>query len=253
MNKVLIKKIWDFYSDTLGKTPLHPQYLIKKHYAVTIEYTKRYARGVLLDVGCGRMPYRKEIEPLVTKYIGLDHPEASRLYQNARVKPDIYADANSIPSKNNTYDTVVLFEVLEHVPYAMDVLPELYRVLKPGGYLIGSIPFMYPIHDRGFDFARYTEDALKLMLKKSGFSIKAVIPHGTFFDFWFVSLIVYALQAAKDLPLPITLVILILLIPVVITANILSFLQSTLFPTSHTGLPNNFPLNYTFVGYKKKK
>lgn len=53
-----------------------------------------------------------------------------------------------LPFEDNSYDVVVLAEVLEHLPYPQITLAEIQRVLKPGGFLIGSIPLAYHIKDR---------------------------------------------------------------------------------------------------------
>ena len=64
-------------------------------------------RGVLLDVGCGTMPYRPILEPLVKSYIGMD------LYQCAyRAEPDLRWDGANIPMWDGAVDCVLLTEVL---------------------------------------------------------------------------------------------------------------------------------------------
>lgn len=58
-------------------------------------------------------------------------------------------DLNSIlPFGNNEFDVVVMGEVLEHLPYWNITIPEIKRILKPNGILVGSIPIAYHIQDR---------------------------------------------------------------------------------------------------------
>jgi ubiquinone/menaquinone biosynthesis C-methylase UbiE len=47
-----------------------------------------------------------------------------------------------MPFSDNSYDLVFLIEVLEHVHNPQKALSEIYRVLKPGGTLIFSVPFI---------------------------------------------------------------------------------------------------------------
>jgi ubiquinone/menaquinone biosynthesis C-methylase UbiE len=57
---------------------------------------------------------------------------------------------------DNTFDVIVCAEVLEHVKNPFVAVNEIMRVLKPGGVLIGSTPFIFPIHDEPNDYFRYT-------------------------------------------------------------------------------------------------
>src|SRR6478609_5632858 len=74
-------------------------------------------------------------------------------YANIEKKdnPDILADATDIPVGDATYDTAILGEVLEHVPEPKAVLKEAYRILRPGGKLLITVPFLYPVHADPYD------------------------------------------------------------------------------------------------------
>lgn len=78
--------------------------------------------------------------------------------------PDIVCDVCDMPFPDNSFDAVFLIEVLEHVHNPPKALSEIYRVLKPGGTLIFSVPFVFPLHDRPGDYFRYTKYGLKLLL-----------------------------------------------------------------------------------------
>lgn len=64
-------------------------------------------------------------------------------------------DMQMIP--DNSVDAVFCLEVLEHVKNPFLAVRETKRILKPGGILVGSTPFLFPIHDSPNDFYRYTE------------------------------------------------------------------------------------------------
>jgi SAM-dependent methyltransferase len=83
-------------------------------------------------------------------------------------RPDVFADGARLPFRDASFDTVVLLEVLEHVADAPAVLDEIARVLKPGGRLLLSVPFLYPLHDAPHDYRRYTAPGLEAAIGRSG-------------------------------------------------------------------------------------
>ena len=123
-------------------------------------------RGTVLDVGCGRMPYK----PLVLsspsqaeKYIGLD------LKDNIYRKPDLEWDGSTIPLEDASVDCAMATEVLEHCSDAAMLMRECLRVLRPGGLMFLTVPFLWPLHDVPHDEYRYTPFALERYLRTAGF------------------------------------------------------------------------------------
>lgn len=122
--------------------------------------------GVVLDVGCGHRPYRSPLlspPSRASSYIGLDLPE------NLYGSPDLEWDGRKIPLADAAVDSVLLTEVLEHCPQPDEVLKEIARVLKPGGFLFLTVPFIWPIHAVPHDEYRYTPFALRRLLDAAGF------------------------------------------------------------------------------------
>jgi len=76
-----------------------------------------------------------------------------------------------LPFTDNRFDYTFLLEVLEHIELDREAVGEAFRVLKPGGRLIISVPFLYPSHDIPYDFRRYTAYGLKSILVQAGFSV----------------------------------------------------------------------------------
>ena len=125
-------------------------------------------QGKVLDIGCGH----KSIKTLLgaaTDYIGLDYYHTAVEWYGSR--PDLYADAVSLPFAHTCIHNVLLLDVLEHIPDPAGCLQEIHRVLLPCGRLIIQIPFLYPVHDKPLDFQRWTIYGISRMLEKAGFIV----------------------------------------------------------------------------------
>lgn len=120
--------------------------------------------GRLLDVGCGSKPYKSLF--VVEDYVGLDiDSENTRLSGTA----DKLYDGKDFPFEDNSFDSVLCNQVLEHVFNPQDFLSEINRVLKPGGRLLLTVPFVWDEHEQPYDFARYSTFGLRALLEGGGF------------------------------------------------------------------------------------
>ncbi len=115
------------------------------------------------------MPYKEYIlsNSNVTEYIGCDIENA--IYQK-KIQPDIFWDGSKIPLEDNSIDSVLATELFEHVPDVTSVLLELNRLLKPGGVLFFTVPFLWPLHDIPYDEYRYTPFSLKRIFENTGYT-----------------------------------------------------------------------------------
>jgi SAM-dependent methyltransferase len=191
-----IKHIWNVFSDYLGKTPVHPQYFLKKYEYGAVLVLRKKAKGILVDIGCGRQIYKKDLVDKVEKYIGVDHPSVSKKYEDKEM-PDVLADALDLPFKDRFCDTVSMISVLEHIPEPLEAIKEAYRILKPNGVFILVTVQNYPLHDAPYDFFRYTRFSLKNLLIQAGFKKVNISPLGNFPVFWGQMLNVFLLNLLK--------------------------------------------------------
>lgn len=124
--------------------------------------------GNMIDVGCGQMPYREAIISYgqVKNYVGLDL-EQNQNYKNS---PDLTWDGATIPLEDNSVDCAMATELFEHCTEPESVMREILRVMRPGGILFFTVPFIWPLHDVPFDQYRYTPFSLNRHLTNCGFN-----------------------------------------------------------------------------------
>lgn len=107
----------------------------------------------VLVVGSGRIP--KVVVPDVV---------------NVDIQPfdavSVVTDAQRLCFASNAFDAVVCHQVLEHVPDADSAVSQMYRVLKPGGKIIATVPFYFPLHASPFDFRRWTISGLRITFRR---------------------------------------------------------------------------------------
>jgi len=140
------------------------------------EYAPRL-QGRMLDFGCGSKPYQS-LFTNVSEYIGLDYDNEGHSHKNEAI--DFFYDGITIPFPNEHFDSVFSSEVFEHIFNLEEIIPELNRVMKKGGNLLITCPFVWPEHEVPVDFARYTTFSLKHLLEKNGFTILALDKSGNF-------------------------------------------------------------------------
>ena len=125
----------------------------------------------VLDYGSGDRPLEALLSSKFKRYIAADHPDANLKHAQ---RPHVYVTDKGIELESNSVDCVVMTEVLEHVYEPRNVLVEILRVLKPGGTLIGSVPFAMNEHEAPYDFHRYTYYCLERMFSEAGYRIKTL-------------------------------------------------------------------------------
>ncbi len=134
--------------------------------------------GDVLDIGCGRMRYKEIIltGKNVKSYTGLDLEPGKFGYDS---KADIYWDGRKIPITDNTYESAIIFEVLEHCADPLIVVSEAFRILKPRGIILFSTPFLYQLHGIPHDYQRLSPFGLKALFSKAGFTDMKIFGSGS--------------------------------------------------------------------------
>jgi SAM-dependent methyltransferase len=113
-------------------------------------------------------------------------------------RPDIQCDAACIPTRAGLFDAVICSELLEHVPEPSRVLRDVFRVIKPGGCLLVTVPFLFRIHGDPHDYSRFTDTYWLALLKKIGYSNLSIERQGSFYTVIVDFLKQYAVQYDTD-------------------------------------------------------
>ena len=120
----------------------------------------------ILDVGCGIKPYRELFSS--SSYTGIDIAGGGHTDEAKTV--DAFYDGKNIPFPNESFDTIICTQVLEHADDPEILVKECARVLKSGGRAFFSMPFMYPEHEVPYDFHRFTRFEHERLYKKNNFT-----------------------------------------------------------------------------------
>ena len=159
LKKSILKQ--DFYPTFLGLF-VNPFYFARKGLLQHIAKLAPQVHGRTLDVGCGTKPYQRYCN--ASEYISL---EIERTGKNA----DVYYDGKVFPFRDGEFDSILTTQVLEHVFNPNEFLIETNRVLKEGGILLLSVPFLWDEHEQPFDYARYSSFGIDHLLTCHGFEV----------------------------------------------------------------------------------
>ncbi len=110
--------------------------------------SEQHLSGNLIDIGCGAKPYKDMISPYIKTHIGVDHEECQHDPSNA----DLIGMAYELPAEDNSFDSAICTAVLEHLEEPELAIKECFRVLKPGGIAVYSVPFIWHLHEEPRDF-----------------------------------------------------------------------------------------------------
>jgi SAM-dependent methyltransferase len=115
--------------------------------------TSHASQGLTLDLGCGNSPYAS----LFPNRVGLDQSPGRGVAA--------LGDMHELPFGSAAFENVLCTEALEHSPNPQAVADEMRRVLRPGGVVILTTRFLYPIHEAPGDFWRFTKYGLRYLFR----------------------------------------------------------------------------------------
>ncbi len=217
---------------------LSPFFLLRRNFWKIFKQNSSFLTGKSLDFGAGNQPY-KDLFTNTSSCVSLDIETSG--YPTEKKTADVYYDGKTIPFEDNTFDSIFASEVFEHIPNLPEILQELHRVLKPGGTLMVSFPFVWPEHEQPYDFRRLTRFGTQdLFEKDQQFKIMHYFTLCNYIETVFLLIIYYIFclpdKYFKNKKNPIfillrVIIILFFVIPLNILAMILGFL-----------LPNNIDL-----------
>ncbi len=78
---------------------------------------------------------------------------------------EILADGHDLPFADASFHGVWVQAVLEHVVVPEQVVAEIHRVLVDGGLVYAETPFLQPVHERAYDFTRYTRSGHRWLFR----------------------------------------------------------------------------------------
>jgi 2-polyprenyl-3-methyl-5-hydroxy-6-metoxy-1,4-benzoquinol methylase len=151
-------------SKVLSRQGLYP--FLKQHMA-------RLPEGAhVLNVGAGG-----EVAAVLAADGGKRSLKVISLDIDPKRDPDMVGDVAEFDFGDKRFDAVVMCEVLEHVREPGRAIDNVRRFLRPGGVLILSTPFIFPLHDQPHDYYRFTRHGLEWLLRD--FSEVAIAPRNT--------------------------------------------------------------------------
>jgi SAM-dependent methyltransferase len=144
----------------------------RKRVDADLASTSAHFTGRVLDVGGARQrgAFRR---PAGARWVVADIERAFR--------PDVTADVQALPFRAAVFDAVKATELLEHVPDVAAALAECRRVLKPGGHVVITAPFLERLHGDPGDFSRYTRSMWERLLAAADLKPVTIAEQGGYF------------------------------------------------------------------------
>jgi len=196
----------EYYTKVYYKEPLETLPALARikpaHEPLFTRVAKMARKKKVLDIGCGEGYLLSKLQPQPELY-GTDMAPSAIRVAKSRIKEGNFClgNATNIPFNSNIFDCIICTEVLEHIA-GNDAVKEIYRVLKPGGVALITVPNgkgpsgeSHPSHIRSFTF-----ESITAFLEETGFEIVCGQKFGLFIPFVtdYLSLLSYVL--GKNLP-----------------------------------------------------
>jgi SAM-dependent methyltransferase len=164
------------------------------HYTLLLPLIRTYARGRFIDLGCGTAPFWSAVVEQVERYDGVD------LWPRSE-KVTFAGDVQRLEMvSDESYDSAICIEVLEHLPEPGRAVATIARILRPGGVVVISVPHLSRLHDLPHDYFRFTEYGLRYLLGQAGLEVMSIRPKGGLLTFLAHQLSTILLAVAWSIP-----------------------------------------------------
>ena len=163
MNSLLKKVIKDYIPSDHSKQ-VSIDYYLKS--VLKIQESSQYQK--VLDLGCGQGNSLKDFTELNDKidWYGIDIEKSPEVLSRAETNERFMTfDGINIPFEKGYFDLIYCRQVFEHVKNPRELLKEVNRVLKPGGYFIGSTSHLEPFHS--YSYWNYTPFGFSVLLEEA--------------------------------------------------------------------------------------
>lgn len=126
-----------------------------------------------MDLGAGSAKYKEMILQKASEYRSCDAVKNKNI--------DDVCDVLNLIYPPESFDTIISTQVMEHVNNPYKMAEQIYKVLKPGGKVIVTAPFLIPFHSDPNDYFRFTPSGISEIFKQSGFTVIESGHYGGFF------------------------------------------------------------------------
>ncbi|MDB4978584.1 MAG: Methyltransferase type 11 [Candidatus Peribacteria bacterium] len=132
--------------------------------------------GDVLDFGAGKGKQKQFIlkQTKAKSYTALDITPHENI--------DIVGDVLDPPLDDESFDTIISNQVIEHVRKPWMMVHHIARILRPKGTVIITAPFFVPYHAHPHDYFRFTEEGLKSLCEDHGLTVSLCTKYGGFWS-----------------------------------------------------------------------
>lgn len=134
---------------------------------------KEHCTGSLIDLGCGKVPLYLVYKDYITDSVCVDWGDTCHKSEYIDFQCDLI---KGLPFEDRKFNTIILSDVLEHIPCPEELWKEMNRILAINGKILMNTPFYYWLHEEPYDFYRYTEFALRRFAEMTGFKVIVLKP-----------------------------------------------------------------------------
>jgi len=153
----------------------HSQQMVSK---ALVRYLLREKNvNAVMDLGCGpgdSVDFFRSIDESID-WVGVDLEQSPEVDRRKRVDADFVSfNGTDLPFEKDHFDIIYCNQVFEHVRHPAALLKEIERVLKPGGYFVGSTSQLEPYHS--YSVWNFTPYGFQLLTEEAGLRLIEVRP-----------------------------------------------------------------------------